>query len=775
VGSSFITSHHVVKMCCHNQREMSRKIKIVQVFNIREVSDMMIRSYLRLFFMALTVFLSATLLFWVEPMFSKMALPLLGGVPAVWNTCLVFYQFTLFAGYLYAHLLSTRLARGVSVSIHLLLVGVAAVKMTSFNASSATSQIQPVAWLFWQFITTIGLPFFLLSATVPLMQTWLHGEAVLTSRSSSSWWIYAVSNAGSLFGLVSYPLLIEPFLPLAAQQAWWACGVRVFAFLIAGMALLHFRLETPRRSVSTNADDTPVPWKMRMFWLAAAAIPSSLLVGATNHITTDIAAIPLLWALPLGLYLLSFIFVFATQTIFSHSTMLLAQSLLALPLLLGAFARLRTSFWFDFPLHLAAFFVFCMVCHGELARRRPSAAHLTEFYLFLSAGGVLGGLFTALFAPLVFNSTLEYPLMIACACLLRSSSDRPLSNRQRLWLAFGGLLAVFLLPIAFFMPTQRMTVGVGMASFLLLTACLGAIGFSYLRTFRQIAFGLGAVLLISGALFHNQYRYEFRQRNFFGTLRVTPSPDGRLTLFYHGTTLHGAQRRTPDGGAEPLTYFHANSPLGQMFAALTHQPPRRAAVFGLGVGSMAAYNRAGDAMTFYEIDPDVEAVARREEWFRYLSDAAGSVKVVVGDARIALSAAPDQAYDLLIQDAFSSDMIPFHLLTAEAFELYFKKLRPDGVFVLNITNRHINLEPLLAELFHKYNMTSMLWRDAQTHRELEAEYRFPSAWVIASRRKDALAPFLADARWRPLQRRSGMRLWTDDYSNLFSVLKWPGQ
>lgn len=726
----------------------------------------MMRYRLRLLLITIAVFLSAAMLFWIEPMFSKAALPILGGVPAVWTTSLVFYQFTLLAGYLYAHLLSTRLPFRWRVWLHLALVCGAAVTMRVVAASPLALPKQPVVWLFWQFIATIGLPFFLLSATAPLLQTWI---------GASSWWIYAISNAGSLFGLLTYPSLVEPFLPLATQQFWWRQGFRLFAALLGGLALFQRHIETPRPEVSVDKEAAPISWRLRLFWLVAAAIPSSLLFGVTSHITTDIATIPLFWALPLGLYLLSFILVFAKRAIISHSTALTAQSLFVFPLLLGAFARLRTSFWFDLPLHLAAFFAFCMVCHGELARRRPSPAHLTEFYLYLSAGGCLGGVFTALLAPLLFNSTLEYPLMIACSCLLRSTTDMPTSNAQRRWLAFGSLFAACLLPIAFAMPNQRLTVGVGTASFLLLTACLGAIGLSYLRTLRQIAFGVGAVLLIAGILFHHQYRYEFRQRNFFGTLRVTPSSDGRFTLFYHGTTLHGAQRRTPDGSAEPLTYFHKDSPLGQMFAALKDQPPRQVAVFGLGVGTIAAYNRIGDRMTFYEIDPDVEAVARHTEWFRYLKEAAGDVSVVVGDARIALKNAPDQRYDLLIQDAFSSDMIPLHLLTTEAFELYLEKLEPNGLLTFNITNRHINLEPLFAELFHAYHITGLVWRDFQTNRELDAEYRYPSAWVIASRSQSALAPFSADARWRPLQRRPGMRLWTDDYSNLFSVLKWPGQ
>ena len=731
------------------------------------------RIHLRHFFIALAVFLSAALLFWIEPMFSKAALPLFGGVPAVWNTCFVFYQVTLLGGYLYAHLLSTRLSPRVRLLVHLLLICGAAAALRPFAALPRDVPAQPVLWLLSRFAATIGLPFFLLSATAPLSQTWRFDAD--SPSDAAPYWLYAVSNAGSLFGLLSYPLLFEPLLPLSAQQKAWQTGFRLFAALLAGITLFScFRRSRPPLPEGELAV-MPISWKQRLVWLAAAGIPSSLLLGVTAHITTDIATIPLLWALPLGLYLLSFALVFARRTIISHSSMLTAQSLFALPLLLGAFARLRVNFWIDLPLHLAAFFVFSMVCHGELARRKPSAAHLTEFYLWLAAGGCLGGVFAALIAPLAFDSTREYPLMIACSCLLRSAEHAPQSNRRRRWLAFGSLLAACLLPLAFAMPNPRLTVGVGMASFLLLTACLGAIGLSFLRTLRQIACGVGALLFIAGVLFHQQHRYEFQQRNFFGTLRVTPSPDGRFTLFYHGTTLHGAQRATPSDGAEPLTYFHRGSPLGQMFAALKRQPPRQIAVFGLGVGTMAAYNRDGDAMTFYEIDPDVEAVARRAEWFRYLKEAAGNVSVVAGDARIMLAAAPEQHYDMLIQDAFSSDTIPLHLLTAEAFDLYSKQLRPDGLLVFNITNRHLDLEPALAELLAQYAFTGLLWRDSFTNRELEADYRSPSAWVLASRSQETLAPFLADARWRPLQRRPGMRLWTDDYSNLFSVLKWPGQ
>ena len=724
---------------------------------------------------AFTLFLSAALLFWSEPMFSKAALPVLGGVPSVWNTCLVCYQATLLAGYLYAHLGAKWLRPRTQAALHLLLIFGAIFMMPPMLLSAETSPQSPAQWLFWRFLTTIGLPFFLLSATAPMLQAWWAQSQAVSGETAYQW--YAVSNFGSLLALFSYPLLLEPLLPLQAQYLAWRRGFGVFAALIFVAAARTCFRSNAARPLAVSPQTPPIPFSRRARWLLLALIPSSLLLGATSHITTDIAAIPLFWVVPLALYLLSFMLVFARASNASrwHDALLQAQALLALPLILGAFAGLRVNAWLDFPLHLTAFFVMAMVCHGELALRKPPAERLTEFYLWMAAGGCLGGAFAALIAPVIFHAAWEYPLMMALSCVMRPAPKTPVSKGNLRRFCFGGLAALALLPISFAMPTPQMTATVGIVSFLALTAFLGVISLACLTTPRRMAAGFVSLLLIAGMLLRVQHHGEFRQRNFFGVMRVMPSPDGQFHLFYHGTTLHGAQRISPNGAAEPLTYFHRDGPLGQMFAALAAQPPRAIGVFGLGVGTMAAYARPGDRLTFYEIDPDVEAIARDTRWFRYLADCPAPVNIVTGDARISLAAAPDQAYDLLIQDAFSSDTIPMHLLTREAFALYAQKARTDGLFVFNITNRHLDLEPLLAEMFSESGLSARIWRDARRSPERDASRKYPSTWVIAAQDAASLAPFMQDERWKPLRRRPGMRVWTDAYSNMFSVLKWPGR
>jgi spermidine synthase len=488
----------------------------------------------------------------------------------------------------------------------------------------------------------------------------------------------------------------------------------------------------------------------------------------TQYVTTDVASVPLLWVLPLALHLGTFVLVFAERPPIPHRVMLAAQAALVVPLLVVCVGDVRTVVWADVPLHLAAFFVFAMACHGELARARPAAPRLTEFYLWMSAGGCLGGAFTALVAPLVFTGTLEYPLLLLAACALRPAVTLRDPRSGGRWMLGGLCLALLLFPLGWALPNPTGRLWLAMLSLLLLAACGGAWWLRALGTPARVVAGLGALWLVGMLLTSTSSDVLLRTRSFFGTLRVVDSPGERLRLFFHGTTLHGAQSTDEGRRTDPLTYFHREGPIGQLFQALASKPPRSIAVLGLGVGTLAAYARPGDAITFFEIDPGVERVARRSDWFRYLRDCPGRVGVVLGDARVSLARAPGPPFDLIIQDAFSSDTIPVHLLTREAFSLYRERLKPDGLLVFNITNRHLDLEPILAGLIRHHRMQGLIQRDL---REDRAPHASPSAWVVAAAREEALGPWRADARWTPLAVRPGARLWTDDYSNILSALR----
>lgn len=720
---------------------------------------------------AITLLVSSALLFWIQPMFSKMVLPMLGGVPAVWNTCLVLYQATLLLGYFYVHFTSKKLRMRRQIMFHLILIWAAVFAMSFEFEQIPLLQNHPVSWVFQVFWRSIGVPFLMLSATTPMLQSWFSHSP--HRRADNPYMFYAVSNAGSFAALLSYPLFIEPYLRLHTQQTSWMIGYGLLATLLSGCAIWMFRIRTAAPSLPETSASETISMSQRLRWVLFACIPASLLLGVTNYITTDIASVPLFWVVPLCLYLLTFVLVFARTQLLRHQWMLNAQTYLAAPLLLICIGELRTNLWLDFPLHLVAFFVFAMVCHGELAKSKPSSRRVTEFNVCMAVGGVLGGIFTALIAPLIFRTIFEYPLMIALSCLIRPAQPSTISRTHLRWLLASVFAALAMLSIGLATRDRSLIFLLGIVSLLLMTSMGGAFCFQLLNTPKRLAFGMGSFLLAGMLLMNTQQHVILRQRGFFGTLKVAASPDEKFHLFYHGTTLHGSQQTASNYRNEPLTYFHRTSPLGQLFANFERQPPRSVAVFGLGIGTMAAYTRTNDAMTFYEIDPNVEAVARNTQWFHYLQDAAGQIRVVIGDARVAFANAPDQAYDMIIQDAFSSDMIPAHLLTREAFRLYQRKLTADGVLIFNITNRYLDLEPVLANLISDSGMIGVIQRDNAVRNEDLPLRKCPSVWVVSAQHAEDLRELQNDSRWQPMRNRGGARLWTDDYSNIVSMIKFP--
>ncbi len=736
-------------------------------------------------YFGITLFLSAFLLFWVQPMIAKIILPMLGGAPSVWNTCMVFYQAALLGGYVYTHLAIKwfGVRRQSILHLGLFLLSLLLLPIGIPAGLTPPPETNPVPWLFMLLIPSVGFPFFMTSATAPMLQKWFSYTGHPAGK--DPYFLYGASNFGSLVALIGYPILIEPYLRLAGQTKIWTLGYIVLILLILGCSVMLWRspLSVTRGINHSEApsliasNDGYLTVSRRIRWLLLSFCPSSLLLGVTSHITTDIVAIPLFWVIPLAIYLLTFVLVFSRKPIVSHHRMVWLQPFLILPL-----AVLFWSFgtaWVLFPLHLLAFFVTAMVCHGELARSRPATHQLTEFYLYLSIGGVLGGIFNALVAPMVFNRVAEYPLILVLACLLRPRMVTEKSKRYNFWLDLGLPLtmAACIAGLVYILQMQAFSFGKRiMAIEVLVIPGLAAV-FCYSFRFRPVRFGLGfgAIILTSTLATHQGSYVLHSERSFFGVLQVkreSTKGKGEYHKLIHGTTLHGVQSIDPALRREPLSYFHRDGPIGQVFAVLPAEYDRgRIAVVGLGAGTMACYAKMRQHWTFYEIDPAIERIARDPQYFTFLKDCPAPVGVVLGDARLSLAKAPNQYYDLIAIDAFNSDAIPVHLITREAIHLYLAKLVDSGILAFHISNKFLDLKPVLGNLAKEEGLIGLVREMPGSEAELKA-HKHPSTWAVMARHEADLHQLATGYRWEPLTGASKVGIWTDDFSNIISVIKW---
>jgi SAM-dependent methyltransferase len=735
---------------------------------------------------SLAMFIGATLLFMVEPMFGKMVLPLLGGSPAVWNTCMVFYQGALLAGYLYAHLAPKWLGVRRQAAFHLgvLLLVMFTLPIEIFHGWTPPASANPVIWMLMLLLLSVGLPFFVVSTTAPLLQKWFAQTGHAFAH--DPYFLYGASNLGSLLALVAYPVLIEPYLRLHNQSWTWAGGYVLLVALVSLCGVMLWRVSGQAAAAtgqgaaalasspgSATPAVSPLTLSQRLWWVLLAFAPSSLLLGVTTFLSTDIASVPLLWIIPLIIYLLTFVLVFARKPLIPHRIMVFLEPFVIIPLSVFFFLQLKGAVWQALPFHLLAFFVIAMVCHGELMDSRPPADYLTEFYLWISVGGVLGGIFNALLAPILFNSVIEYPLIIAVACLLRPSlSLADQKAHPRLWdLLLPLILAVLLALLAQgfrALPDRLKLVA------LLITACAAGT-FCYSFRFRPWRLGLGVgVLILAGTWFIVQpARLLLKERNFFGVSQVAEDTTGHYHILTHGSTIHGAQSLDPTRRREPLTYYTRSGPLGQVFAVFSGpRAKHEVAVVGLGTGTIACYAQAGQHFTFYEIDPAMEKIARDPRYFTYLSDSPAKVRVILGDARLSLKDAPDSCYDMIILDAFSSDAIPMHLVTREAIRLYVAKLKPDGILVFHTSNRFLNLNPVLGNLARDAGLIALSGSSLKLSAENNKKQKSASSWVVMARTLPDLRELPRDQRWHTIPARPGDSLWTDDFSNIFSVFSW---
>jgi hypothetical protein len=908
---------------------------------------------------ALTLFCSATLLFMVEPMIGKMILPLLGGTPAVWNTCMVFFQAVLLLGYGYAHLSTTWLGARKQAGLHLVLLLLPFLFLpVAVNRGLIQGDENPVFLVLLILSLTVGLPMFVVSASAPLLQKWFASTSHPAAK--DPYFLYGASNLGSMLALVAYPTVVEPNLRLAQQSFDWSIGYGILVSLTAGCAALLWlsprhaetddkaeavsaagnarksggrsseAIQPNRQAIRTGgkhsassapadvlADQTltgEVTWKRVLRWVALAFVPSSLMLGATTYITTDIAAIPLLWVAPLALYLLSFIIVFSRVPAWIHKVMVLIMPLLVLGLLFFMLSEIKIKgHWITWSLgmHLTTLFVVSMVCHGELARDRPAPKYLTGYFLWMSVGGVLGGLFNGLAAPLIFTGIVEYELVMMLACflapplgptkestwgrradvvlaslfagigvvlLLLRSRDHNLSADMLAsgpwpWelaaLVLGLAIAVvpalrarekkfdhwmdLVLPVSLALLLIGLSLGLAASTvfprvdkfaalfkrnpydFRRILAYGVPIVMSYTFVERPLRFalGVGGILLASSFCGLLGDRVLHQERSFFGVLKIEKDwewyedkkEDTRRLM--HGTTLHGLQYLSPNLRDVPQTYYHHTGPIGELMEVYNRDGRRNLAVIGLGTGTMACYARPGQHLTFYDIDPVVRRFSFDEghPYFTYVQDArqrGAHLELVMGDARLTMERKQlkdSEKYGIMVIDAFSSDAIPIHLITLEALDVYLDKLTEDGLLCFHISNRYLDLRPVLLNLAKERGLSAVYQSD-------NWEEAFPgksaSTWVMLARKSEYLDGLRAlnewedqreelrmqllpvvlwpnnalttsgmllfqlldeevckrPAKWEELQpdknwpdlRKVGV--WTDDYSNLLSVFDW---
>ena len=796
-----------------------------------------------------TLFISAFLLFWVQLWVGKLLLPLLGGAPEVWNTCMVFFQAVLLLGYGYAHLLSTRLPPKYQAIVHtlFLLIPLTLLPLGLPLDTSPPSSTNPLFWLLGILMVSVGLPSLAIATTAPLMQRWFADA----TKSSDPYFLYAASNTGSLLSLVSYPIIIETNLSLSQQSHFWSWGYGILVGLtsICAVGLWRYSPELATTEIpeilaenqlgSTKVDDLVNPRlpidkfalaaeilagkippdrlspilaaqsatspsfislsssseitnslskKQQFRWVVLAFLPASLLLGVTTYITTDIATVPLFWSIPLIVYLFTFILAFAQNPWLDYRKVLPILPILATILIISFLLQVMRPLFLLVPLHLLGLLIVSYICHGALASDRPEPKHLTLFYFWISVGGVLGGIFNAIASPLLFTSILEYPLILIISFLLLPKligNESSSSFRFSIPIGLGLIVA---------------TLGVGFTSRFVWSDWLGIGLVISLWAGVYQAFNLSKLRLVVGLLLFSllgQFslttmgKVLVSDRSFFGVYRVVSQDQGQYYSLLHGTTLHGKQSRDPQRQLEPLTYFSRSGPIGQLFNYIpsTKQPPiprnlqvnnppekpstsLQVAVLGLGVGTLSSYAQPGQAWTFYEIDPAVVKIASNPQYFSFLSEAPTKNQIILGDGRLQLAKTADNTYDLLIMDAFSSDAIPIHLVTLEAIELYLKKLKNNGIIAINISNRFVDLEPVIVNLSQRLGLVEYSQID-RSITELEKDQgKTASHWIVLTRDRESLGNLPQDPRWRRGTLQADAPLWTDDFSDIWQVLRF---
>ncbi|HXO68790.1 MAG TPA: fused MFS/spermidine synthase, partial [Bradyrhizobium sp.] len=710
------------------------------------------------------IFTSALLLFSVQPLFTKMVLPRLGGSPAVWSVAMVFFQSLLLGGYAYAHYLMQVRNRIVPVAAHLLLLVVA---LLTLPLSIANGWGEPPTsgyafWLLGLFAVSIGLPFFALAANNPLLQAWF----VRTGHPNGPdpYFLYASSNIGSFLALLSYPVLLEPMFTLRTQNLIWTSLYGLLILLIAACGALLLR--SPANVVAEQNDDADAPapdWALRARWIFLAAVPSGLLIAVTAHISTDVAAAPLLWVLPLSLYLLTWVLVFQSRPLLPHKWVLMLQPLAIAGVIVLLAVGGEQNLLLTLGGHLLCFFVIAMACHGELARTRPASNYLTGFYVALSFGGMVGGLFAGLIAPYTFSWIAEYPILIALAVLCRPPADERLSQWSRwYWPLLAATAMALIVPsysggkVFTWLDDQRVYVISGVAIAGMILAIL-------LKADRAKLAGVVILALVLIRVYPADDGRVETVRSFFGVHKIVVTSNGQYHVLMHGTTIHGAEKFRNDdtspvtGRPEAITYYHKDGGIGQAISAIRARKggPIRVAVIGLGAGTLTCASEPGEDWKFFEIDQTMVDTARDPRYFTFIQNCEPDLKPVIGDARLTFAKEPDGVYDLIIVDAYSSDAIPIHLATEEAMEIYKQKLAPQGAVVMHVSNRHLELSSVVVGIADANDLKSWVYSEDSGR---DNEYIFSTSVVVSAREEADVGSLASSDKWDERQPTEGQRV-----------------
>lgn len=687
-------------------------------------------------------FLGAMLLFTIEPLAAKALLPVLGGSPAVWNTAMAFFQIALLAGYLTAHITGTLLPPRLRIPVQLFLLVLPLLTLPFGLPDRPNSIDSPIWWELGALVLMVGAPFFALATVSPTVQSWF--SRTDHPRARDPFFLYAASNVGSFLGLLAYPLIIEPHLDLVTQAKWFRWG---YVLLIAVVVLAALRTKGGRWVETAGGRPEPITQRRRLFWVATAAVPSLMLLGVSRHISTDVASFPLIWVIPLALYLATFIAAFSKES--SRLTRL--AGLIFRILAVGAAAASAgtlLNIWVGIGLPLALLTTCGLLSHGRLYESRPDARRLTEFYLWVSAGGAIGGLLGAFVAPMVFDWIAEYPIAIVAtlALLMGANRKQPLPLRV-------GLALVFAVSLALVFTTSEAAMAV------VLLGLAGVCAFGLFPRSAWLALPLAAIFAVGSHQIGGELLAQ--ERTFFGVYRVFANDAGEHVMV-SGTTLHGAQVFSPTPDTAPLAYYGSNGPFGQLFVDIGSSTDE-IGIIGLGAGALSSYLDSSQTVTFYEIDPVVIRLAEDRSLFTYTTDTEGTVVYVVGDGRLTLEQ-PHRPFGLFIVDAFSSDAIPTHLLTLEAVQAYLAAITPDGVIAFHISNRNLDLEPVIGRLAAELGLTSLV-----THSPPGSNGEPATSVIALARSIEDLGAIADDPAWAAPK--VGTNVWTDSFSDILSVIR----
>ena len=722
-----------------------------------------------------TLFLSAFLLFCFEPMVGKMMLPLLGGAASVWITCLLFFQLMLLTGYGYAHVLERYANLRRQIVVHSIMMAAVFIFLPvhfSVRPDQAASA-HPSAWLLWQLIKTVGIPFCVVSTTAPLLQNWLSKTGTASGR--DPYFLYAISNAGSLIALLTYPLLIEPRIGVRTQSWTWLAGYGALAVMVLAASVLVWKrglhqtvgalYERPGRS------QTAPTVRTRLFWLAAAFVPSALMMAVTNHILLNLASVPFLWIIPLAVYLITFMVAFGRRIHISYTLISRVAPivlLLLFPFVAATHGVEAKYMWYLVGAHITILLTGALLCHSALAARRPVPQHLTEFYFWIALGGALGGAFTAVLAPFVFRTVVEYPLLVAVIAFFRESRDpdTKIAGSDLILPAGLGFLVVGASKLLQWASVDLTT---DLKTTLAVDAVIILIAFLFRRRAFRFAMTMAVLVLTYRAVlpqFYGGTQFIYLARDFFGVKGVKFDVATNSRRLLHGDTLHGLESLDPALIGHPLSYYDPTGPVGDVMTMLSERPDQRIGVVGLGTGSMAGWTAPHRHITFFDIDPQIYDIAHN--FFTFLARCGQNCDAVLGDGRLSIEKTPDETFDLLMLDAFNSDSIPAHLVSREAIQMYLSKLKQNGLLMFHVSNRYMDVEGLISAAVTDASLEALVRYDDERQNSLKAR----SHYIVAARNAEALGMLDQDENWLRVEKPQRIHPWTDDYSNMLEIIRW---